>query len=700
MAKTKFGMVGGNITSVTPSGGNIEITYDIHKMFEKCYVDKLTKVNQEVRLKLELKWYICFRILFYLDQLHDFVENNKTPFNKKVLEYSIWIQFHDEIQGILKKVYIDFENRLNNNENLNHLYFEYINDLFNVSKTNENGSKCDENYLLTGMFTNTVPSYQGFFGYYNDNNSNIFFPVKHLTTNMYIYAECAFNIMGLRKTSTPKFQASMVAKEKFSFLNYPSTLLKMIYYNCHNIQFDTFKNDEFNKHINYFDKDLYVFVDALQSSSKLGPLNEYNLALNNYANYNIPPNLRTYKTPADIVDGASGNNIYNLIKKKHEFDEELKNLKFIQTKINTESKPYKLPGKKIITKKKDFINKTKSELKVIVDDVDKTIDSLKNEIKNLKNKTENEIKNLENEKSEFEENIEILEKNREKKYIKELIGKNYKLILNYSFNGDTHEMMNIDYIYNSKMYDLKVNMFFNNTNTRSFNDSNGKITTSGIESELNKINITQPPQVNVSKKRRIQFGSPRIRPVPGIFNESGKHKDNDLDYYNKIKNNLPINKASMYVSIMANKTILDISKSLFTLYTVENVIPKTRDFNYYTAYTDRIGGLISASIGTSTILAVGGDLLNYEFISFLGTKSKYPNSFITPEESQKDDWFKDQGVFMEKTNEDLDDLDTNPFMNPPMNQLKRKTTGFGKKTVRKDHELEYLLKQLKVSISK
>jgi hypothetical protein len=84
---------------------------------------------------------------------------------------------------------------------------------------------------------------------------------------------------------------------------------------------------------------------------------------------------------------------------------------------------------------------------------------------------------------------------------------------------------------------------------------------------------------------------------------------------------------------MANKTVLDLSKSLFTLYIIENIIQQ-KSFNYYIIYTDRIGGFISASIGTSTITAAGNDLKNYEYINFLGTKQKFYTDTISPSQSK------------------------------------------------------------------
>ena len=394
--------------------------------------------------------------------------------------------------------------------------------------------------------------------------------------------------MGLRKISIPGFQKSMNGDK--SFLNYPSTVLKMIFYNCRNeINFNNMKTN-FNRSdiINIVDKDLYVFVDALQSPAKLGVLNEYNLELIN--NPKQLPQLNAYITPADIVDGASGNYIYNLIK----------------------------------------------------------------------NKSEDLIKN-----------------------------KSYVLSLKYTFGKVTTEILRIKYEYTNKNYKLIVENFFNNTSNQIDNQI-GKVTTASVNIKLSpKINdikndykIQAPVQASVIQKRKLTHAG-TLAAAKAAANL--QIKENIKKYEPFLKTYSP-KKFKEIILIMSNKSILDLSKSLFTLYIVENIIPVQRnnkDFNYYIAYTDRIGGLISTAVGTSTVVASGNDISKYEYLNFLGTSIKYPVETISPEESkalddEEEEYNKERAEYYSTYLEE------------------ERLASFGKKKmVRKDHELEYLLKVLK-----
>ena len=191
--KTKFGMVDNKITSVNSNsaGTNIQINYDIHKMFEKCYFEL------ESNIKLELKWYICFRILFYLDQIHDFIEPlTSTNENKIILEYAMWKGFHTEIQKLLNDHYPPFMGSrttfLNSSKTENDIgnyykkYGECIMDIFYTSKTNyeiDNGvERSDEIFLLMGVQDpNNELELQGFFEYYINWDKKNQFPVLDIS---------------------------------------------------------------------------------------------------------------------------------------------------------------------------------------------------------------------------------------------------------------------------------------------------------------------------------------------------------------------------------------------------------------------------------------------------------------------------------------------------------------------------------------
>ena len=514
-----------NITSVLPGSPNdsINIEYNLIKMVLLCHPG-YKDLTDDKKIKYELKWYICFRILFYMDQLHDFIEGRTTS-DKTILENLLWNQFHNEIQNLLFNFYPRYavyvvNTGYNDIDKYYKSYGKFITEIFDVYRTDQDGQH-SEYKLLNGDGDNIFTGIkEGLFRYYINYDKDASFPIDDLSNNnKYYYADLAYNIMGLRKISVPTFQEKYVPNHNNS-RDYTSTVIKMIYYNCHDGSFNNRGPD----------LPLYVFVDALQSQSKLGALNDYNMELINYNK------LFTYITPADLVDASPGNAIYNLIKEKGSG---------YYNKLSLE-KNYNL-----------IIKYSFSHLSILLTDPQLL------------------SRGINNGKYSVSQSFGYV-------YDDEIIKLHYKYVRsNNNFNLIVAKFFDTNYFENGTQKIDKIPMI------------RGQITTR----DVNRYLTSNIPKKNPTDDSDIELESKKI------------------------------------VKIMANKSVLDLSKSLFTLYIIEHVI-QTRDFNYYIVYTDRIGGFISASIGTSTITAAGNDLKNYEYINFLGTKQKFSNGTISPQESK------------------------------------------------------------------
>ena len=64
------------------------VTFPIYlnELFEKCFSNEIQhfRSNDDKLVQLQLKWVLCFRMLFYLDQCHDFLDIITDPIIKNI----------------------------------------------------------------------------------------------------------------------------------------------------------------------------------------------------------------------------------------------------------------------------------------------------------------------------------------------------------------------------------------------------------------------------------------------------------------------------------------------------------------------------------------------------------------------------------------------------------------------------------------
>jgi hypothetical protein len=294
----------------------------VSDLYNRCWEGTRRPENEKDKLKHKLKWLICFRLLFTLDMIHDFCSTIKNPeeeptqsfgarnpsgtgpddmYKSIVTENKVWCF------NLLHNNYNDFEPKNDQNIENDKLFYSCVTEIFDPSS----------NPTILPTIDDPIKNYNCEYEILND----YFEPFNQDTLNIPILnenstrtnAECVYRMMNMRMLSINKYKKYNYNGDDFR--SNPTELLKMLTNGTGEI------------------KDTYVFVDALQSMSALGPLNDYHRDLIN-GKY-TGKSLYTYKTPADIADGANNNSITKFIERnKRENIKEYYPEKFTYTIIN------------------------------------------------------------------------------------------------------------------------------------------------------------------------------------------------------------------------------------------------------------------------------------------------------------------------------------------------------------------------------